>query len=70
MKIEQLYKATQAFEDIVRAYINRELVNEDTFGSWNTDEGIYFERQIGTEPIFVSWDSLEIWAEKYFADAS
>lgn len=64
----QLFKAKQALEEIKRAYIKRELVNIDTYGSWDTDEGLYFERSIGMEPIFVSWDSLEIWAEKYFAE--
>lgn len=69
MKVKQLWAAKDAFESILRAYIARELVNIDTYGNWTDDDGVYFERFLGEKPLFVSWESLDIWAEKHYAEA-
>ena len=68
-KLLNLYKARAALESIVIAFIKKEFINTPTYGSWYTEEGVYFERQMGEEPIFKSWETLEAWAEKNYADA-
>lgn len=68
VKILQLYKAKEALDEIVRAYIRRETKNNPTYGSWYTEEGLHLDHGLNSQPSFVSWDSLEIWAAKYFAE--
>lgn len=70
VRMKQLYKAKQALDEIKIAYIQTELRNVDTFGNWEDDEGLWFERGMYDKPIFISWDSLELWAEKHFAEAA
>lgn len=68
MKMLQLYKASAVLEEVVSSYITREMQNTATYGNWKTEEGLYLDLGLFSEkPHFISWDSLEIWADKYFA---
>jgi len=67
-RLLNLYKAQKTLESIVISYIKKELVNMQTFGSWFDEAGVYFEMGINEKPKFVSYETLELWAEKNYAE--
>ena len=68
MKLKQLYEAKEALDAIVRAFIKRETKNNPTYSSWYTEEGLHLDHGLGARASFISWESLEIWADKHYAE--
>lgn len=68
MKLKQFYEAKETLDSIVRAFIKRETKNNPTYSSWYTEEGLHLDHGLGVNPSFISWESLEIWAGKHYAE--
>lgn len=71
MKTRQLYKAKEVFDDIFSMYVYREYKNHAIQGHWFTDDGLFITLNpfVGKAD-FISFESLDIWAEEHYADTA